>query len=717
MNESVDHSASRASRSNVLITALAYFALFTAIAALPWEVYQRTPFGFTLTRASAVGVMVLAVIHWSVFDRGLRFSSRLTFPIALFLAMGALTCLYSLDRVESFDRLKLYGLYAVLFFAVAYWVADAERARHLLIVYVGSTAAVAVVTLLCFAEWLWPVSWKPSSWAIQRLIVEFRDGVPMRMAATSLDLNLPAMLFASSFGAALFLFGHDLRSVWRSCGLGAILMVFTAAIFVSMSRSGLLIIALFFFVFLFNVNTMRIRLLLAGTVIALGGVLLVMTDTSVAKVLFARTNVNSAGDAASMHGRVEVYGIAIRSLPRYGVVGAGLANSEKALAQLSQTNESEMVIHNVPLLLWIELGIVGLVAYGWLWYAMYRTVRPRDVLPSRIEETHTGNAMLAVGTTVFLMTLSQPFVAQIHYPLLAGVACGPAIDRVRRSSGLMSERLPFTAALLLVSVTVVGNVLVYQHTVSRVLDYNDAMSHGHTAEQNAQWGDAAVSYANAAIFAEHGPFFSALPMVDVPHVAVAEDLVDIARLHQSMGIAGTTSDDIAAANYAQGRVLLLAGITDPAETAYRDAWSRDASFSIAQFGLAEVRWRQGRFADAIQLYAEAPHSDEVPGVMNAYRLHREELVARAEALRTLEDIPSRLERARLLRKIGDWGAALPIYESVLIENPSEPEALFHLGVAAEIGGDSNLAKEYYTRTVTEMPGHFDATKRLEFWRQ
>ena len=48
MIENDNHAESN--RVQAALLNVAYCALFVALASLPWEVYQRTPFGFTLTR-------------------------------------------------------------------------------------------------------------------------------------------------------------------------------------------------------------------------------------------------------------------------------------------------------------------------------------------------------------------------------------------------------------------------------------------------------------------------------------------------------------------------------------------------------------------------------------------------------------------------------------------------------------------------------------------
>ncbi len=701
-------------RAQTALVSLAYCALFVALAALPWEVYQRTPFGFTLTRIAGLGAITFASAYWLLFDRRIRLTMQLAAPIALFLAVGAITCLYSLDRSASIDRLKLYALYAALFFAVAYIAVDSTRVRQLLVVFIASSGMVAFVTVLCYANWLWPMSWKPSSWTIQQLIVEFRDGVPMRMAATALDLNLPAMFFASSFGAALMLFGKERRRISQWCGLGVLSTLLIAATAISMSRSAILVFAVFAALFLYRMRARKLGVLLVILAIAFGAGFLLRANDSLREVFLARGNVNAAGDASSVQGRVEVYRIAVGLLPRYGVQGAGLAASTEALERSRPDETMSMVIHSTPLLLWIELGIVGLLAYFWLIYAFFQTIRKGYAASNSNEDSNLGMALVAVGASLFLINLFQPFVAQNLYPFLAGIACGPALQLRAPRSTTAPSRWPATLALTTVGLVVIANVLVYQNTVSRVLRYNDASTAGHAFERAAEWDQAAVQFANASMIASADKFAGTPEMPEETFYDIAADLIGLSWLHEGMGI--SAASEIApstAALHAEGQVLLLAGNTRQAALTINQATSRDIRFAAARFGVAEAQWRQGRYADAIRLYGDAAITTDGAALSIAHQQFVHGLVEESELLKPNSDIPSRIERARLLRKLGKWDVARQIYESVLDDEPNHPDALFHRGVAAEVGGQLDRAKACYAKVLEALPNHFDARKRLE----
>ena len=116
-------------------------------------------------------------------------------------------------------------------------------ARMLVRAYVISAVVLSAVTLACYEGWLWPASWATSGWPTQRLLLEYRAGMPMRMAAASSDFNQGAMTILVAFVASLYVFSAAPMRAWQRLVLITCQAAMAGALLVSMSRTALVIAA------------------------------------------------------------------------------------------------------------------------------------------------------------------------------------------------------------------------------------------------------------------------------------------------------------------------------------------------------------------------------------------------------------------------------------------------------------------------------------------
>jgi len=128
--------------------------------------------------------------------------------------------------------------------------------------------------------------------------------------------------------------------------------------------------------------------------------------------------------------------------------------------------------------------------------------------------------------------------------------------------------------------------------------------------------------------------------------------------------------------------------------------------------LAEVGARLGRFEDAEKLLARC--LELAPGFLAARHnyalvLHRqskaEDALKQIDVLLAADaDNPSyRFLRATLLARIGEYAAAIELYESILREHPNNARGWLSLGHARKTAGRAKEAIEAYRRAVDILP--------------
>ncbi|HEO71235.1 MAG TPA: tetratricopeptide repeat protein, partial [Candidatus Hydrogenedentes bacterium] len=392
-------------------------------------------------------------------------------------------------------------------------------------------------------------------------------------------------------------------------------------------------------------------------------------------------------------------------IPRYGLLGCGIGASDTAIQAAADPEKlAGTTLHSVPFKCLIEMGVAGLAAYLWFWAQAFRVVWRRLAASPDPETCRLGHAYLGVFLGCFLMLAVQPFALLSIFPFVFGLAFGPIAARDRAGEPIMRRRIVPAAATVLAGV-VLPSMALYHVEAARVDRFADTLDAGPAAERSGDWPRACVAYEQAYAIAQsgHSTCFGNRTLADLPHFDILQQVAELDVLYSQIGI---TSEGVAprtACLYGLGRVCHAQGRFDEAAERLEDALDLAPGFCEARFALAETYWAVGRFNDAVEAYSRA--ADCSP------RAERTE--ARIAQLAEMQDPRARLEAARLLRQQGRWPEVVEIAQALVDIDSPPAQACFLLGVAEEIDGHPEAAREQYRHAAELVPTHYRAAQRLE----
>jgi tetratricopeptide (TPR) repeat protein len=665
--------ASRIHRAPEQDVALAIIAL-----ALPWELLQCIPLGgLTLTKVAGLALIVSVGVR-GVVERKRPFPrTGLEAPLALFFVICTLSAAFSNDRAASLYFLRIYATYALFFYAVATAVSTTTYAASLLRLYVLSAAAVALLSLFVAKGVLAPTYWATVDlYPARSLVEEWRSGSVMRVVAASADLNQGVFHFLLALYMCLFLKWRSATG-WLDVLLrGGLILILFGGMVVSMSRSALLIALLGLLVFFLRSCGNR-RVLGILLLVAAGGVTVFFFSTgSFREALLTRTQSLYAQSDSSVIARQSTYAIATKLLPSYALTGAGLGATDTTIEQSSLAEEfTGQTLHSVPLKMLFEMGVLGLLAYLWLWWRGVTTL----LLHRRETKSSDGIlAILSASAAAFAMLLVQPFMALSLYPFFAGIALGPPHARSAEYSISFASK---ALAVLAVGGLVLFNSVNYQRDLKRIEACGDALVKARTAEGRGQWSDARTAYEEAEKWIQG----------DMDFLDVGARVVDLPFVYRVMGLSEEVPNPVAACEYALGRIALMEREESLAADHFERAVTAAPHWSEGRMALGDVLWNRGDFATALSFYRPIESLEGLPEPVS---------------------VDDRLDLAHRLRRNGRWAEALECVQQALVLHPDSAESLFLLGVNAELEKDELAAKVYYQRACEILPTHLGAIRRL-----
>ncbi len=717
--------AMRAPRISQFPDRIMFFLIVTVSLAWSWELFQRFPFmETTITKVAGLlviaGTLLLSLVkrEWRIRRTGIEW------PIAIFALACMLSVTHSLDRQASLNHLRIYGTYLLFFYAMSAWVRRVDDALLLLKVFILSATAVAAVSVACKLELLVPTYWRPVTltWGL-RLIEEARSGTPMRIAAVSADLNQGAFPLLLACAASFFIFDLSaVRRVTRWCIHGMHLLLL-AGIWTAQSRSSLLVIALLVLALgAGQIRSTRKKSALVAVTLLLAAMLCIF-GWGAFKMATVRND-------SSIKSRVRTYRAGVSLLPRYGAQGTGLGASDKAIADTELgALAGGQTIHNVPLKIALETGLLGIAGYSWLWFAIVSRLRRHLLGAEDKRARRLGRATLAMAFSVFFVSLTQPFAALSIYPFLLALAFGPVArfrtgdEDAEADAKSASRTVPLVMSLVVVGAIIFTNAAIYQIAAKRVEKFGDALAPAPVHERQGNLRLAMDAYKEALAIASPvakraSKNATSLPFADeslasLPYFPAMARVFDLNRVYEDMNLGKKGPRPQAVCEYGVGRVLLNTGRYEEAAEHLGQALTQEPDFAEAHFSLAECFWAYGRFAMATDHYRKAAAAEKGPS-NELYHERMRKLDKRIEALTTQQNADDKgpLEHAYLLRKRGHWEHALEIYKRVAAAWPDSAEALFHLGVNEEIQGNASEARHLYERAVSTTPHHFEAVRRL-----
>jgi O-antigen ligase len=634
--------------------AAAFLFALVFLAAWPWEIFQRILGGLTLALVASAFILGFGLIRGAaLFPRRIGLPKGMGLPIALVAFACLQSALHSADPAASKALLTKYVWYLLLFGMAAPLFSRPGNTVLAWRVFAVSAGLVGVYAVCCAAGWFTPVLAGTHEYFGRRLTEDLRTGAFVRIAATTPDYNqaiLP-MLLALPF-LLVWAGTTGLRRVGRIAA--AVLTLFVVAgVTVSFSRSGLLaVVAVFASGMLLMVRNgikatppkpspchidgvettspgrlspttpfkgglknSRWVLLVLGLVVTVLCLLVLLAAGGYAEMLVRRALRGFNSPDPSYRSRLYVFGLAFQLLPKYALFGCGIGASGATLGAVAEPGKwMGTAIHSMPLMMWFETGILGLIGYFWLWWKLVRRVWVGLVHSEEEEQRALGFATLGAAGVLFWMTAIQPFQELSLFPVLAALIIGPtrgdkSTDAPTSPTGSRAWRVAFVCAMVMVAGLVTNNILTYQNTVGKPVSwYASALEDGLAAEQRGDWETACDAYRRAYHLALQPPFLLSIfgnRMQYLPYYEEAFDAADLEFIFLRMpGRGGRADLPCEVAGFGVARCLWNAGQTEPAlkrlqDNSLRTCWPECA------YAAAEIYWQQGQYDTALKAWNDA----------------------------------------------------------------------------------------------------------------
>ena len=321
----------------------ARYGLVVTAGALPLYVvrWHYGPLPTTLLETMIVVTVALYVV--ARLREGWRrpISTPYDIPILFLLLAGAVAVVVAQDHRTALGLYRAFFVEPVcIFYVAADLFRQTDTVGRALIALAAGSSAFAALNLFTFAQTL------AAHQAIQ---------VGAAPSALYGDANYVAMYLEPpvAMAAALALFGTTPR--WRQIGI-AWLVVAGAALLLTFSKGTWFALIAVAAVAVLTVAAWRVRIaLLAGLVVA---ALLISRIPLIAERL--------SGTTAAIKGRFQIYAAAMQTLHDHPVFGLGLGGYSFKFNHVSP----EPYPHDIWLTFWVELGIVGVVAFALIFFGL-----------------------------------------------------------------------------------------------------------------------------------------------------------------------------------------------------------------------------------------------------------------------------------------------------------------------------------------------------------
>jgi len=264
-------------------------------------------------------------------------ATRFDLAILALLAAGAIAVLVAGDRRGALGLYRAYFVEPIALFYVAVDLIRREGdVKDLVLSFAAGSSAFAVLNLAVFYQ----------AWIANRVFV---GNAPNALYG---DANYVAMYLEPplAFAAALVIFARQPK--WRLLG-AAWLVLAGAALILTFSKGS-------YFAVLVLVVVVLITAPRWGA-IALGGLAAAVIVTSQVPLLMYRLSTLQS----SLDGRSEMFAAGLAAIQQNPVFGVGLGGYDYAF----RNRMSEIYPHNIWLTFWVEVGMVGLIAFGFVFLA------------------------------------------------------------------------------------------------------------------------------------------------------------------------------------------------------------------------------------------------------------------------------------------------------------------------------------------------------------
>ena len=310
------------------------------------------PLPSTLLEVAVLITVVVFVIELVRSRQRFRWSSPFTIPAAVFLVAGAISVVVSPEQVKG---LGLYRAYLVepiaFFFVLGHAVNTIWRARLVLAGLAAGGAAAGIANSVVVLN------------AIRHHTLNLALPPPVVIYNTS---NAVALYLVPLIAVAASLVIYEREQRVRLVSLG-LLAIFVASTFLSLSRGGLLAMAVVALA-LAVINRRRL-LLLPGVIVLAGASVLVPGISSRLAHEFNPSDPNN-----TFVSRAHLWQVTLQMLRDHPIFGTGMFGFAKSIQPYRGGVYEENLIypHNILLNFWTETGLLGLAAFVWLLVQTFR---------------------------------------------------------------------------------------------------------------------------------------------------------------------------------------------------------------------------------------------------------------------------------------------------------------------------------------------------------
>lgn len=329
-------------------------------------------------------------------------SDPLRGPIVALIAAGTVTLVWSPDLPAAAGLWKAYLVEPILLYWFARQTLGTDRQRQAVVIALGVSAVL--VSLLVLAQWVTGVGIAEPGWV--RFDRRRVTGFFTSPNAVGLYLG-PIVALLAGWAAAAG------RTVRERLATAAVIVVGLAAIAATRSAGTWLGLAVAAVAFSRQRPRARRILLMGGVVLAI----LLALPVSRGWLAAQRHDPGWVNRVTLWRGTIHY----LTASPQVFLQGAGIAGFSRVHEQFRDPRQSEPLIypHNLVLNFWVEYGLLGLVAVGWL---VWRVVRLSRGLPWANDGIRNG-AMLALTTMLGHGIVDVPYfkndLAMLTWLLLA----------------------------------------------------------------------------------------------------------------------------------------------------------------------------------------------------------------------------------------------------------------------------------------------------------